>query len=232
MCVYYCRIERGRTRRRETFATRRNTLSNAAKGKRNRRKKSVQSLNEGGGEIYSCPLTRLPLNRWFMQKKSRTIRLIAYNNPFCRGLSPAKIIHCRKTSTNGGGGGGDIKCELSGLFAAGVGSKISANVQRNNNENGSNNDGNKRGRWKERMRKKTYSHGAVAFFFFVRILHTYCMHNRYTGIGIRVYYNRYYYDSHPSSSCRSVDVCAIHSNGTVHYYNNGDERVYVHTAFS
>lgn len=81
------------------------------------------------------------------------------------------------------------------------------------------------------MRKKTYSHGAVAFFF-VRILHTYCMHNRYTGIGIRVYYHRYYYDSHPSSSCRSVDVCAIHSNGTVHYYNNGDERVYVHTAFS
>lgn len=150
MCVYYCRIEHGRTRRRETFATRRNTLSNAAKGKRNRRKKSVQSLKGG---ISPCPLTRLPLNRWFMQNKSRTVRLIAYNNPFCRGLA-GKNYSSRKTSTDGGGGGGDIKCELSGLFAAGVGLKISANVQCNNNKNDGNNSGNKRGRRKERKRKK------------------------------------------------------------------------------
>lgn len=77
---------------------------------------------------------------------------------------------------------------------------------------------------KERGKKHTVTERSR---FFVRILHTHCTHNRYTGIGIRGYYHRYYCDTSIVVMCRSVDVCAIHSN--VHY-NNGDERVYIHTA--
>lgn len=124
-----------------------------------------------GGEILFLPLTRLPLNRWFMQKKrvepsdsSRTATLLS-------GTVAGKNYSPRKMSTNGGGG--DIKCELSG-FLPPARVKISANVQCNNNNNDGNNNGNKRGRKKEKKGGKKHTVTERSRFlcgFYIRIIY-------------------------------------------------------------